>query len=156
MEIPRSSKMILTFEDLILQEAVFKLFQDPDFVRSELLLIKDEGREWVLQKVISHLPPSHIGVYRFEKILLSVNQFRKMGKEHVTKRLIILAHARNMKEPHCFYRGKVSTPCTELVDLDRVKPGKRLGEYSIENTVLSCSRHNRERGCLEVERYWSQ
>lgn len=149
-------KLILTFEDLPLQEAIKKLFDDPEFVRSESLLITDAGREWVLQKVIGYLPKEFIGYFRFEHILLSVNQFRKLNKDHIHKRLIILEHARNMKTPACFYAGKVSTSCSTQIDLDRVKPGKRGGQYSVDNTVLSCSRHNRQRGCKEVVEYWKQ
>ena len=48
----KPNKLILTFDDLPLQEAIRKLFEDPAFVRSETLLITDEGREWILQKVI--------------------------------------------------------------------------------------------------------
>jgi len=152
----KPKKMILTFDDLPLQEAIRKLFEDPEFVRSEALLITDVGREWILQKVIGSLPQDLIGRFRFEHILLSVNQFRKLNKDHVQKRLIILDHARNMKNHRCFYHGKVVTPCSDEIDLDRVKPGKRGGEYSVDNTVLSCSRHNRQRGCREVVEYWNQ
>lgn len=149
-------KQTLTFDDIPLQEAVYHLFQDVEFVRSEKLLIADAGREWILQKIIKLLPNDLIGHYRFEKILLTVNQFRKMGKDHLAKRLIILEHVRKSKNPDCFYRGKVAGECSEEVDLDRIKPGKRAGEYTIENTVLSCSRHNRERGCRAVELFWKQ
>lgn len=152
----KPSKLILTFDDLPLQEAIKSLFEEPAFVRSEALLITDVGREWVLQKVIANLPKDLIGRFRFEHILLSVNQFRKLNKDHIQKRLIILEHARNMKKPGCFYDGKVSTPCSNEVDLDRVKPGKRGGQYTVENTVLSCSKHNRQRGCKEVVDYWNQ
>ena len=156
MTLHKPPKLKLTFNDLPLQEAIRQLFDDPKFVRSEALLITDAGREWVLQNVISKLPATLIGYYRFEHILLSVNQFRKLSKDHVQKRLIVLEHARNMKHACCFYRGKVSTACSDEVDLDRVKPGKRGGKYTVENTVLSCSRHNRQRGCKEVIQYWKQ
>jgi hypothetical protein len=149
-------KLIITFDDLPLQEAVRKLFEDPEFVRTESLLIEEQGREWVLQKVIANLPKERVGKYRFEKILLSVNQFRKLDKEHLKKRLIILEHARKMTAPECFYKGKVTSECSNEVDLDRVKPGKRGGEYTVRNTVLSCSRHNRQRGCKKVVEYWKQ
>ncbi len=150
LELHRPKKLILTFDDLPLQEAIKKLFEDAEFVRSESLLITDVGREWVLQKVISSLPKDLIGHFRFEHILLSVNQFRKLNQDHIQKRLIILEHARNMRKPRCFYGGKVGTPCSEEIDLDRVKPGKRGGDYTVDNTVLSCSKHNRQRGCKEV------
>jgi hypothetical protein len=149
-------KLTITFEDLPLQEAIRKLFEDPEFVRTESLLIEERGREWVLQKIIANLPLNWIGKYRFEHILLSVNQFRKLNQQHLKKRLIILEHARKMTVFECFYKGKVSTECSNEVDLDRVKPGKRGGEYTIENTVLSCSKHNRQRGCKEVVEYWKQ
>lgn len=151
-----SRKLILTFDDLPLQSAILDLFADPDFVKSEALLITDAGREWVLQKVISNLPKALIGKFRFEHILLSVNQFRKLNQDHMQKRLIIIEHARNMRVPSCFYAGKLATKCSSEVDLDRVRPGKRGGKYSIENTVLSCSYHNRSRGCTEVVDYWNQ
>lgn len=149
-------RLTLTFEELPLQEAIRKVFELPEFVRSEALLITDEGREWVLQNVIASLPPSLVGHYRFEHILLSVNHFRKLGRDALHKRLIVLSHARNMKNACCFYQGKVGTGCSSEVDLDRVKPGKRGGKYSIDNTVLSCSKHNRQRGCKEVVSYWEQ
>ncbi|MBN2218057.1 MAG: hypothetical protein JW719_11850 [Pirellulales bacterium] len=153
----RSSKrLIITFDDLPLQEAIRKLFEDSEFVRTESLLIEEEGREWVLQKIIANLPRECIGKYRFERILLSVNQFRKLNREHLKKRLIILEHARKMTVSECFYRNKIGTECSSEVDLDRVKPGKRGGEYTVENTVLSCSKHNRQRGCKEVVEFWRQ
>ena len=152
----RRQRLVITFDDLPLQEAIRKLFEDPEFVRTESLLIEEQGREWILQKVIGNLPSECIGKYRFERILLSVNQFRKLDQEHLNKRLIILEHARNMRIPECFYKGKVGSECSEEVDLDRVKPGKRGGDYTVHNTVLSCSRHNRQRGCKEVVEYWKQ
>ena len=127
----KPKKLTLTFDDLPLQEAIKKLFEDPEFVRSESILITDVGREWILQKVIRALPQQLIGHFRFERILLSVNQFRKLNKEHLHKRLIILEHARNMKKPKCFYQGKVGTDCSNEIDLDRVKPAKRGGKYSV-------------------------
>lgn len=156
MSHPKTQKMKITFDDLPLLEAIYQLFQDPEYVKSELTLISDVGREWTLQKVITLLPHHMVGKYRFERILLLVNQFRKLGKEHRFKRDIILQHARNMSIAQCFYKGKLSTACSEEIDLDRIKPGKRGGAYSIENTVLSCSKHNRSRGCAEVESFWRQ
>jgi hypothetical protein len=156
MTIPVQERLIITFDDLPLQEAIRKLFEESDFVRSEALLISDRGREWILQKIIANLPHGLVGAYRFEHILLSVNQFRKLNKEHLAKRLLILEHARKMQKAECFYKGKLITDCSYEVDLDRVKPGKRGGAYAIENTVLSCSRHNRSRGSKEVEAFWNQ
>jgi hypothetical protein len=81
---------------------------------------------------------------------------RKLNQAHLKKRLIILEHARKMTRAECFYKGKVGTGCSDEVDLDRVKPGKRGGEYTMGNTVLACSKHNRQRGCKEVVEYWKQ
>lgn len=54
MRKPLRKRLVITFDDLPLCEAVRKLFDDPEFVRSEALLIVSEGREWVLQKVTVH------------------------------------------------------------------------------------------------------
>jgi len=151
-----TSRLLLTFEDLPLQIAIRKLFEQPGFVRSEISLITDEGREYTLQKIIANLPAEKIGYYRFEHILLSVNQYRKLGKESLQKRNIILDHAEKQKMHSCFYEGKLTTACSSEIDLDRIKPGARGGKYSLENTVLSCSRHNRARGCKEVDQFWKQ
>jgi len=156
MAIPKQTKLTVTFDDLPLQLAIRKIFDDPNFVRSEALLITDAGREWVLQKTIANLPRDLVGHYRFERILLSVNQFRKLGKEALFKRLIILDHAEKQKKHSCFYEGKLDSSCSVEIDLDRIKPGKRGGKYTMENTVLSCSHHNRSRGCKEVESFWKQ
>lgn len=153
---PRQMRRSITFDDLPLQQAIAGLFDEQDFVRSEVLLISEAGREWILQQVISKLPHEMIGKYRFERILLSVNQFRKMDKQGLAKRKIVIEHASKVQKAECFYRGKLATECTEEVDLDRIKPGKRAGEYTTENTVLSCSRHNRSRGSKEVEEFWKQ
>lgn len=152
---PRA-RLIITFDDLPLLEAVRKLFARSDFVRTESLLIEQVGREWVLQQIIASLPREYVGEYSFERILLSVNQFRKLSQAHLKKRLIVLEHARKMVVAECFYKGKVGSECSVEVDLDRVKPGDRGGEYTVDNTVLSCSRHNRQRGCKEVVKYWEQ
>jgi len=89
-------------------------------------------------------------------MLLAVNQFRKLNQDHLKKRLIILEHTRKMTDAECFYRGKVPTECSDEVDLDRVKPGEGGGAYTVDNTVLACSRHNRQRGSKEVADYWNQ
>jgi len=146
----------ITFEVLPLWEAVHQLNQNPKFVNSDRILIENESREWVLQAIISHLPKNCINKFTFDEMLMVVTKYRKLGEECRAKRLIILEHARGMVTPRCFYAGKVSSPCTNEVDLDRIKPGKRGGKYTIDNTQLSCSGHNRARGCKEVVKYWSQ
>ncbi|MEE9311754.1 MAG: HNH endonuclease signature motif containing protein [Planctomycetota bacterium] len=156
MTMPPQKKMTITFDDLPLQLAIRELFSDPSFVRSEALLITDAGREWILQKIIANLSREFVGHYRFERILLSVNQFRKLDKGALSKRLIVLEHADKQKSHNCFYEGKLNSACSTEIDLDRIKPGKRGGEYTAENTVLSCSYHNRSRGCKEVEAFWKQ
>lgn len=156
MSCPRPQKLRITFDDLPLIEAIRRLFEDKTYIKSEATLISDTGREWTIQRIISLLPHELAGAYRFEHILLLVNQFRKLNKIHANKRAIILDHAREQIKPQCFYKGKVGTPCSAEVDLDRIKPGKRGGLYTTENTVLSCSKHNRSRGCIEVELYWRQ
>ena len=156
MEFPKPEKLRITFDDLPLIEAIRQLFVSENYIKSEATLISDAGREWTLQKVISLLPHELAGKYSFERILLLVNQFRKLGKEHADKRKLILDHAKNMTKAQCFYFGKLSTPCSDEIDLDRIKPGKRGGFYTLANTVLSCSKHNRSRGCTEVEQFWRQ
>ena len=76
----RTEKLTLTFDDLPRQEAVKKLFEDPEFVRSESILITDVGREWILQKVIWALPQHLVGHYRFEHLMHWQGNFDQTGK----------------------------------------------------------------------------
>lgn len=48
--------------------------------------------------------------------------------------------------PECFYKNRGLGPCSDEVDLDRILPGSKGGEYTVANCVLSCSTHNRQRG----------
>ena len=80
MEFPKPEKLRITFDDLPLIEAIRQLFVSENYIKSEATLISDAGREWTLQKVISLLPHELAGKYSFERILLLVNQFRKLGK----------------------------------------------------------------------------
>jgi CRISPR/Cas system Type II protein with McrA/HNH and RuvC-like nuclease domain len=59
---------------------------------------------------------------------------------------IITALASGVKTPRCFYHNRGIGPCSEDVDLDRILPGSQGGKYSIANCVISCSKHNRQRG----------
>lgn len=57
------------------------------------------------------------------------------------------------KQAGCFWAGRVKDPCDEEVDLDRLVPESRGGRYVVENCVLACSHHNRQRSDQSVEDY---
>jgi len=94
-----------------------------------------------------------------EELVTEVNElfvdafvkFRKSGNvdDEGNKKLDIIATlASGIKSPRCFYDKRGLGPCSDDVDLDRILPGSQGGKYTVANCVLSCSRHNRQRGDL--------
>jgi hypothetical protein len=76
-------------------------------------------------------------------------RFRKSANvdDEGNKKLDIIASlASGNKLPKCFYEKRGLGECSDDVDLDRILPGSQGGRYTIANCVLSCSRHNRQRG----------
>ena len=74
-------------------------------------------------------------------------RYRKQGNvsQEKLKKLDIIA-ALYCHSQRCFYEGRGLGPCSEEVDLDRIIPGSKGGEYTVPNCIISCSAHNRQRG----------
>ena len=56
----------------------------------------------------------------------------------------------------CFFGARGLGECSDDIDLDRIIPGSRGGEYTVENCFLACSRHNRQRGDRSIEAYLAE
>lgn len=83
-----------------------------------------------------------------ETLLPRYLRYRKSGK---TLRLMVDVAMRH--GARCFFDGRGKGECSSELDLDRIIPGARDGEYTVENCHIVCSRHNRERGDRSIEEY---
>jgi len=82
--------------------------------------------------------------------------FRKSPNVNGKKKAALVVEVARLHGPVCFYAGRGLGECSDEIDLDRLIPGSRGGEYTIENCILSCSRHNRMRGDASLEDIISQ
>lgn len=105
-------------------------------------LIEPERRREMLSMIQSFLLPD-------EALLRSYTRYRKSGD----KKLRLLVEVATRHGDRCFFRDRGKGECSGDIDLDRIIPGARGGDYTIENCQLACSRHNRERGDRSVEEY---
>lgn len=93
-----------------------------------------------------------------ESLVRAYVKYRKscgVGDDSGTKKLDIIAEL----YPHshvCFYANRGLGECSEDVDLDRILPGAHGGEYSVANCVISCARHNRQRGDMPLAEFLNQ
>lgn len=68
----------------------------------------------------------------------------------------LLAQVAKVHGSKCAYTNRGMGDCSDDVDLDRIVPGSRGGQYTVENCQIACSRHNRERGDAAIEEYLSR
>lgn len=104
-------------------------------------LIDRSRRVELLSMIQSFLVPD-------EALLSSYLRYRKSGDK-----LRIIAALAVRHGARCFFDGRGKGECSNELDLDRIIPGARGGEYSLENCHIVCSRHNRERGDRAIEEY---
>jgi hypothetical protein len=57
------------------------------------------------------------------------------------------------KRRSCMYAGRGKGPCSDDIQLERIIPGSRGGEYTVENCDLACGKHNRERSDQPIENF---
>lgn len=77
--------------------------------------------------------------------------FRKSPNVNGKKKAALIVEVARLHGRACFYAGRGLGQCSEDVDLERLIPETRGGQYTVENCVLSCSRHNRMRGDTSLE-----
>jgi|GEM_PF-1763506 hypothetical protein len=87
-----------------------------------------------------------------QQILIDVwIAFRKSSNVNGKKKLALLVEVARLHGRKCFYANRGLGECSDEIDLERLIPETRGGQYTVENCVLSCSRHNRMRGDKSLE-----
>jgi len=73
--------------------------------------------------------------------------FRK-NKNTQTKVAVAIKHGSK-----CFWDGRGKGECSSEVDCGHIVADSRGGDMTIENCMIECSSHNRQRGVLTIEEY---
>jgi hypothetical protein len=140
----------MTFEDLILFEAVHDVYQEVENPRSSDWLMVEEKRDELCRLIRSRLP------YDQEHLLRAWDQYGKSQKAEIGNELKKLALTVIVARTHgrrCFFANRGKGACSNDVSIDRIVPGSRGGRYTVENCVLVCGSHNSQRGDKSVEEY---
>ena len=100
----------------------------------------DELRKAVCTKVREHMEPDDV-------ILAEAITYRKSSKRKLLAELIEVHGSR------CIYAGRGLGECSDELEVDRIRPGSKGGEYTMANCVVSCRSHNGARSDKSFEDY---
>lgn len=98
---------------------------------------------WVTTAQDDDVPPS------MSQVRAVWLQMRKSGGE----KLKLTVDVGNVHGWQCAYKNRGVGDCSETVDLDRITPDSRGGQYTVENCQIACALHNRSRGDKPIEAY---
>jgi hypothetical protein len=140
----------MIFDELPLYIAVLRVYVQVDRPGSDDWISKHAARAYklVLSQLVDDEAWTDQGLpYSQDRVVEVWRQLRKQPKLRRTCEAAIV-YGRQ-----CFYANRGLGDCSPDVDLDRIVPGARGGDYSLRNCVVSCSRHNRSRGDQVIEQY---
>jgi hypothetical protein len=98
-------------------------------------------REWV------HTYKNSVFPFSVDDILKHRMAYRK-NKNTRIKVEVAIRHGCN-----CFWKERGKGECSDTVDCGHIVARSNGGEMSVENCMIECSAHNRQRGVLSIEDY---
>jgi hypothetical protein len=101
-------------------------------------------REQIYRAIQAKLPPDVF--YTLDDICSAWVGYRKNGRKHDLTVDVANAHG-----CRCFWANRGLGPCSDDLTVDRLVPGSLGGQYTVENCVVSCGRHNSKRGNRTIE-----
>jgi hypothetical protein len=134
----------MTFDELKLYIAIRQSRLGGADFNSELERIEMAAavmREWV------HEFKSSVFPFSIDEILRHRMTYRKSADTKI-KVEVAIRHGR-----HCFWGGRGKGQCSNEVDCGHIVAKSSGGGLTIENCMIECSAHNRQRGTLTVEEY---
>lgn len=141
----------MTFDEIPLYKAIHDFYRVSENHRSEKWLL--EKKKELLLEITRGLEFGH-GFSESQAIdaWMTYGKSSKVPGGTISKLALTVEVARLHGE-QCFWQNRGKGTCSDNVDLDRLTPGSRGGQYTVENCILSCSFHNRQRNDRSVERY---
>jgi hypothetical protein len=118
---------------------------------SDLILTNEENRTDFCQRVMLKMD------FNGSAIIDANIKFRKGSgvNDAGQKKLEIICMLSIIHGDRCFYANRGLGECSDDVHLDRIIPGSRGGEYTVQNCLLSCGFHNTSRGDKSIEEFIS-
>lgn len=143
----------LNFEELPLVAAVQNVFLETQNAGSDNWIATAKGRLYITKRVSAELIQ-----HEDQAIINAWMRYRKQNKlaDSDKRKLDIITELFVGGQTQCFYKGRVAGSCSDEVDLDRIKPGSRGGQYTMSNCVIACSFHNRSRGDKDFMEFLNQ
>ncbi len=140
----------MLFSELPLYRAVFevqKRVEQPgsdEWIRARA----KQAYKLVLQQIVDDENWTEQGIqWSMNQVLDVWMHLRKVPKARM------ICEVAAMHGERCFYFGRNIGECSADLDLDRIIPGSKEGEYQIQNCLIVCSRHNRSRGDLGIAEF---
>lgn len=135
----------MTFDEIPLYVAVAAVREAQERPAAEL--VTDEQRHEICQLIRAQLPFDRH--FDSDKMIHAWTRMRKSPGNKVA----ITVAVGQLHGWKCFMHGRGRGECSNEVNLDRVVPGCRGGEYTIANCMIMCSFHNCQRGDRTLEEY---
>jgi hypothetical protein len=138
----------MTFDELPLYQAVYRVYASVEKPGSDDWISSNAKAacKLVLLQIVENEAWTEHGIpYSMERVVEVWRDLRKAPKTRL-KCEVSLKHG-----SQCFYVHRGIGPCSCEVDLDRIIPESRGGQYTIENCLIVCSTHNRSRGDQSIE-----
>lgn len=142
----------MTFDDLPLFDAIYQLRTEMEAAGenpgSDSWTTEEDKRRELAKRILSKLM-SDVD----QRLIDAWIRFRKSGNANGRKKSELIVEVSRMHGGQCFYRNRGLGQCSQDIDLERLIPETRGGQYTVENCVIACCRHNRMRGDNDLEAF---
>ena len=141
----------MLFADLPLYTATYKVYCSVDRPGSEVWMDQwERAYALVLEQLVKDRAWTDCGIpWNPEQVREAWRSLRKTAND----KLKTTCEVAILRGPQCFYWNRGVGDCSEEVNLDRIRPASRGGQYLQENCVIACSYHNQSRGDLSIEEF---
>ena len=142
----------MTFDDLPLFDAIYSLRNEMEVAGenpgSDTWTTEEDRRGELTRRLMSKLMTDID-----QRLINAWIQFRKSSSVNGKKKIELIVEVFRLHGGTCFYRNRGLGECSPDIDLERLIPDTRGGQYTLENCVLSCGKHNRMRGDKDLEKF---
>lgn len=143
----------MKFEELSLYDAIMTVREEMEAAGespgADKWITDEDLRIAITQRVMRHLLKD-----ADQAIINAWCTFRKgVNLAPDLKKVELIVCVARIHGARCFYANRGRGPCSEDVHIDRLIPGSRGGQYTLQNCVLACGTHNTMRQDKPLEEF---